>query len=275
MRVGVIDERIAGILSRSNCSGIFVGIESGSERIQHIINKNLDVEEAVSTIHLLNKNNIHSTAAFIIGFPEETVDDLCATLRTFERMLRVPSCRPQISSFAILPGSEYSNSASEFDAESSTISHQGPPIAPAYAKYIDAYPTLFSAHRRPTLEHLDHDFVSETEYFLNYSFSLYRWLVALLSISFEHGLYPVIERWLKFKREAKGETGRLYSYYSSGHFHRQFMEFVNSLSTLPQFNTKFSTIKQFLCNVYSIEDKYSSGDPHNGGRRSIVHSLTA
>jgi len=256
MRAGVIDERIAGILSRSNCSGIFVGIESGSERIQKIINKNLDVEEAVSTIHLLNKNNIHSTASFIIGFPEETVDDLCATLRTFERMLRVPLCKPQVSSFAILAGSEYSNSAFEFDAGSSTISHQGPPIAPAYAKYIDTYPTLFSAHCRPILEHLDHDFVSETEYFLNYSFSLYRWLVALLSISFEHGLYPVIERWLKFKREVKGETSNLYSYYSSSHFHRQFIEFVNSLSTLPQFNTKFSSMQQFLCNVYSIEEKY-------------------
>lgn len=256
MRAGMIDERFASILSRSNCGGIFVGIESGSERMQKIINKNLVVEKAVSAIHLLNKNNIHSTASFIIGFPEETVDDLCATLRTFGRMLRVPLCKPQVSSFAILAGSEYSKSAFEFDAGSSTISHQGPSIAPPYAKYINAYPSLFSAHCRPTLESLDHDFVSETEFLLNYSLSKFRWLVALLSISFEHGLYPVIEHWLKFKREVKGETGDLYSYYSSSHFQRQFIEFVNSLSTLQQFNTKFSSMKQFLCNVYSIEDKY-------------------
>ena len=255
MRVDVIDERIASILSRSNCGGIFIGIESGSERIQKIINKNLDVEKAISTIHLLNKNNIRSTAAFIVGFPEETVDDLRATLRTFERVLRVPLCKPQVSSFAILAGSEYGNNAFEFDVGSSTISHQGPPIAPAYTKYIDSYPTLFSAHCRPILEHLDHDVVSETEYFLNYSFSIYRWLVALLSISFEHGLSAVIERWLKFKREEKGETSNLYGYYSSSQFHRQFIEFVSSLSTLPQFNTKFSSMQQFLCNVYSIEDK--------------------
>jgi hypothetical protein len=256
MRAGLIDERIASLLSRSNCGGVFIGIESGSARMQKVINKNLDVEEAVSTIYLLNKYNIHATASFIIGFPEETVDDLGATLRIFGQMLRIPSCKPQVCSFAILAGSEYGNSAFGFDAGSSTISHQGPPLASVYEKYITDNPTLFSAHRRPILQYLDRDFVSETEYFLNYSFSKYRWLVALLSISYYPGIYSVIEHWLKFKREVKEETGDLYNYYSGSNFQRQFMEFAKSLSTLPEFNAEFSSLQQFLCNIYSIEDKY-------------------
>jgi radical SAM superfamily enzyme YgiQ (UPF0313 family) len=69
-------EHLPGITFRRG----FFGIETGSERLQHVINKKLDLTEALRRIECADRNGIHTTVALIVGVPEETRDDLRDTM---------------------------------------------------------------------------------------------------------------------------------------------------------------------------------------------------
>ncbi|MFO1519527.1 MAG: radical SAM protein [bacterium] len=56
--------------------GLFFGVESGSERMQAIIRKNLDFERFLPILRRGNELGVEMTTAFILGFPEETLEDL-------------------------------------------------------------------------------------------------------------------------------------------------------------------------------------------------------
>lgn len=65
---------------RSGCRGLFFGVDSGSVTTQKGIDKNLDLEEYKFIIQEAVKRGIAAVASFIIGFPEESLDDINATL---------------------------------------------------------------------------------------------------------------------------------------------------------------------------------------------------
>jgi radical SAM superfamily enzyme YgiQ (UPF0313 family) len=70
-------------MSEAGCVGLFFGIDSGSERIQEIINKRLDLQEAAARVKSANRLKIATTVSLITGFHEETREDLRATLNFY------------------------------------------------------------------------------------------------------------------------------------------------------------------------------------------------
>jgi len=68
------------LMARAGCSGVLLGIETGSPRMQKTIGKNLDLEHADEVRALCVEAGIAISAAFMVGFPEETEDDLALTL---------------------------------------------------------------------------------------------------------------------------------------------------------------------------------------------------
>lgn len=88
-RLDVIDTEMINIMSKAGCRKIYFGIESGSPKIQKIINKNLDLEKIGSILPALIKNNIFSEYSFISGFPEETEQDLKMTIRFCAELRRM------------------------------------------------------------------------------------------------------------------------------------------------------------------------------------------
>jgi radical SAM superfamily enzyme YgiQ (UPF0313 family) len=63
------------------------GVESGSDRILKIINKEETVEEYVEVNRRLSRTGIHVWYNYIIGFPDETLEDLKMTVGLAVRML--------------------------------------------------------------------------------------------------------------------------------------------------------------------------------------------
>lgn len=63
------------ILSQANCDELFMGIESGSDRIRNKINKLGTIETVLETASAILKNGIDLKGYFILGFPEENKDD--------------------------------------------------------------------------------------------------------------------------------------------------------------------------------------------------------
>jgi hypothetical protein len=93
-------------MKRAGCRAVFFGIESGSEMIQLSIRKNLNIGKVFEIADVCRKLGIEVHASFIIGFPEETKEDLVKTLQSIAR-LSIQGVSIQVSELAVLPGTPY------------------------------------------------------------------------------------------------------------------------------------------------------------------------
>src|SRR5215216_4217645 len=77
------DINLHGLLPKmktAGCWAMFFGVESASARLQKEMRKGLKRDGVVSTITALSGLGITSTCSFVIGFPEETAEELSATI---------------------------------------------------------------------------------------------------------------------------------------------------------------------------------------------------
>lgn len=86
-RIDCLDEELILKMKRAGLTQIEMGVETGSERMQKLINKKLDLSRAKETVSCLMKNKIQVILFFMYGFPEETEEDLNQTLELLFDML--------------------------------------------------------------------------------------------------------------------------------------------------------------------------------------------
>jgi len=80
-KIDTITPDLLDLMVQAGCKGIAFGIESGSARTQHIIQKDTDVSIVPKIINECRKRHLSVDLSFIVGFPEETPEDIDATLR--------------------------------------------------------------------------------------------------------------------------------------------------------------------------------------------------
>lgn len=102
-RVDVLDKEMIDIMKKSNCSAIYLGIEFGSSQMQRKINKNLILEDALTTIKYIKRVGINITASFIYCHPEETIDDFKQTIKFLEEIICLGISEVQLHRFIPLP----------------------------------------------------------------------------------------------------------------------------------------------------------------------------
>lgn len=265
-RTDCVDDELLGLMANAGCTGIFFGIETGSQRLQHVINKKLNLGEALQRIECADRNGIQTTVALIVGFPEETRDDLRDTIHFFIDSLRFDHVEPQCSLLAPLAGTpvyEQHKDRLVFDHIFSDMSHQSWRQDPVEAEMIKAYPDIFpNFYAIPTVE-LNRRFVKEVMDFITYLATWFRWLpVALLQDSgdslrvFEHW-----QRWLTERQHSDAvEDIGWTPYYSHRRFHTEFLEFVRTCY-LPNLANAPAAIAALLL---------TEGTAPNNGRRQVV-----
>lgn len=86
-RVDTVDDELLKEMYASGCRGIYFGIESGLEKTQKYIKKNLDIKQIENLPYLLEKNNLRGTLSFIYGFPEETKEDMDKNLMFIYKLI--------------------------------------------------------------------------------------------------------------------------------------------------------------------------------------------
>ena len=86
LRSDIMSEKFIDFLGNENAIFISIAIESASERIQKLINKNLNLQKAKYNTNLLARYGIILNGYFMIGFPTETFDEMIATVN-FARQL--------------------------------------------------------------------------------------------------------------------------------------------------------------------------------------------
>lgn len=83
-RVDTIDEEMLRALKMAGCHGIHYGIESGTEKILKVLNKNISIDLAWKIFELTRKHKISILAYFMIGNPTETTDDVLTTFKVMK-----------------------------------------------------------------------------------------------------------------------------------------------------------------------------------------------
>lgn len=104
MRPELLDENDLRFYVRSGLTGLFLGLESGSEKILRIINRNHDPDKIRALIGLAEDLGVEVHASFMIGLPDEMEADIEATLEYAENL---PVSTLGFHIFHPLPGSEY------------------------------------------------------------------------------------------------------------------------------------------------------------------------
>jgi len=79
-RIDVLDDETIELMSESGCDLIFFGIETGDQKMQKLINKNLNLLQVDKIITKCKTENIGINLSFIMGFPTETIDNINTTL---------------------------------------------------------------------------------------------------------------------------------------------------------------------------------------------------
>ncbi|MEM3228522.1 MAG: radical SAM protein [Candidatus Micrarchaeaceae archaeon] len=79
-RVNLFSDEIAASMKKAGAHTIYFGIESASQETLNFIGKGITPELAMRAVEKATNAGLHSLGSFIIGFPEETKDDVNKTL---------------------------------------------------------------------------------------------------------------------------------------------------------------------------------------------------
>lgn len=103
LRIGMFDEEDYRLMYDAGCRWIFFGVESGSDEMLKSIHKNIDKNAIKPTMDSLRKIGITSICSFIIGFPDETAQQLRDTVELIDS---INANLTPIYHFTPLPGTE-------------------------------------------------------------------------------------------------------------------------------------------------------------------------
>lgn len=102
-RTDCVDRVLLEAMHAAGCRNIYCGIETGSQRMQKVVNKNLKLDTVFPMMDICEELGMSVTASFIGGFPEEQQEDIEATLRMMSE-LSVKAGNLQLHLYCPTPG---------------------------------------------------------------------------------------------------------------------------------------------------------------------------
>jgi len=84
-RPDLITRESVDLLQQSGCMEIWIGAESGSQRILNSMNKGLTVNKIEEAVALIQKAGIRACTFIQLGYIEETLDDIKATIKLIRK----------------------------------------------------------------------------------------------------------------------------------------------------------------------------------------------
>jgi len=102
-RTGGLSQGEVDLMRQAGCSKVFFGLESGSNRVLRLMNKNATVEDAERAIGLITASGIEAAGFFMVGYPGETVETV---EETFAWALTLPLSEISFTIPFPLPGTK-------------------------------------------------------------------------------------------------------------------------------------------------------------------------
>lgn len=102
-----LEEDFLNLLAKSRCHMLHFGVESGSQRILELIEKNIRVDDVVALNKRLSRYPIVPSYSFMIGFPTETIEDIKMTMGLIKQLLSDnPHAYKNLNIYGPYPGNE-------------------------------------------------------------------------------------------------------------------------------------------------------------------------
>ena len=232
-RTDCIDDQMMARMAETGCNGIFFGIDSGSDRMQEIMQKGLNLHEAAARIKSSCRHQIKSTVSLIAGFPEETRDDLRSTIHFIGESLRFADATIQLHLLAPLAETPITTKYFErlvYDDIFSDISfeawEQHPEERALILEHREIFPNFYAV---PT-QWIDREYLRELREFILHGVIEHRWLMLLLHRAGGE-LLRVFDTWLDWIRHGRDIPNRIdgsRTYYASENFSVDLLRFVQS-----------------------------------------------
>jgi radical SAM superfamily enzyme YgiQ (UPF0313 family) len=228
-RTDCVDEELLELMARSGCRSIFFGIETGSRKMQRVIDKDLDLERAKDVLAISERLRLKTTVSLITGFPEEEWEDVRETLRIFMDSARHAHSRPQLNLLAPLAGTPiHAAHKHEMVLEDlcSDMSHQGLTQNQEDLALIRSFPEIFPNFYLIPAKRLNRDVLFELREFLSMTVECFRWLLG--AIDQVTDLLRFLEEWRTWRQEFRGELvgSDLRRYYVGTLFRGDFLRFM-------------------------------------------------
>lgn len=229
-RTDCVDQELIEFMAAAKCVGIFFGVETGSGRMQNIIDKHLDVGRAHEIIDIAERAGVRSTVSLITGFPEEQWDDLRDTVRVYVHAARTRGSNPQLNLLAPLASTpiylKYKDQMTLGEL-CSDMSHQGRRQNPEDIKLIRKYPDIFPNFYLLPTPHLDRGMLIELREFMLMARFRSRWLLVAADQA-ANGILDLFVEWVDYRNSVfPSATGpELRHYYRTLEFHKDFLAFL-------------------------------------------------
>jgi radical SAM superfamily enzyme YgiQ (UPF0313 family) len=229
-RTDCVDEELIALMASAGCRGIFFGIETGSARMQKIIDKGLELNDSADRVRSCDKFKINTAVSLMAGFPDETMNDLRETAAFFVDSLRYDHADPQLSILAPLAGTPISTQHKDalvLNDDVADMSYRGWRQEIEDHAMIAGHPEIFSSFYSAPLPHLDREFLKELRDFLLNGMRAFRRL--LLGLHQDSGnVVDVFQQWQEW-RAGNGvhfSGGDRTAYYALSNFPPDFVRFV-------------------------------------------------
>jgi len=98
-----LDFDLLQLMKKANCSGLYFGLESGSDRVLTYVDKKTNIDQIARIADMVYQMGIPSITSVIIGLPDETKEDIEATLKV---MKHISTDIFDVNSYVPLPGSK-------------------------------------------------------------------------------------------------------------------------------------------------------------------------
>jgi len=80
------DENMVKLMAKAGCKAVYLGVESGSQRILNILNKGINIEQIEKAVNLCKQYKIRTYCSLIAGVPGETYKDYSLTVKLMNKL---------------------------------------------------------------------------------------------------------------------------------------------------------------------------------------------
>jgi radical SAM superfamily enzyme YgiQ (UPF0313 family) len=229
-RTDCVDQELIELMAAAGCTGIFFGVETGSDRMQNVIDKHLDTRRAREIIDITERAGVRSTVSLITGFPEERWEDLRETIKIFMHAARTPNSKPQINLLAPLANTPVQlkyKTQMTLEPLCSDVSRQGRFQQAQDLELIKNFPEIFSNFYLLPTPDLDRALLLELREFLPMATYRFRWLLGAADQA-TTGILDLFVEWVDHRKSilpvAVGPDLR--HYYRTPAFQEDFIHFL-------------------------------------------------
>src|SRR5579862_49722 len=231
-RTDCVDEELLELMAKAGCSGIFYGVEVGSQRMQKVIDKHLDTGRAHEIIDATERLGIGSTVSLISGFPEETWEDVRQSIDFFMHAARCPKSHPQLNLLAPLAETPLlAKHKNELILEElcSCMSHQARRQDRTDVDMIVSYPDIFPNFYVIPTPGLQRDRLFELREFTLMGLARFRWMLVAIHQS-TSGILDFFTTWRGHRLRIRPALGPsdLRQYYRTDDFCTDFADFMRT-----------------------------------------------